>query len=176
MSTTLRLVDDTPPEHIGPEEALERSRMTAAELSWSLRATNRAAAEVDRALAEHLSLRPIEYDAFDHVMSNDHDPIGPVELASRLGISAGSATELVDRLERRGHVHRERGTTDRRRVLVTASPDAVRQVLDDLDPLFAALDQIAESRSPEERAIIQSYLRQAASALSAYAASIAPNQ
>lgn len=176
MSTTLFFVDDEHLEEFGPEETLERSRMTAAELSWSLRATNRAAAEVDRALAEHLSMRPIEYDAFDHIMSSDRDPIGPVELASRLGISAGSATELVDRLERRGHVHRKRGIADRRRVLVTADPGAIRRVLDDLNPLFTALDEIAESYKPEEQVVIQRFLRQAASALSAYAASITTHQ
>lgn len=146
--------------------------MTAEELSWSLRATNRAAAEVDRALAAHLSLRPVEYDAVDHIMSSERAPIGPVELASRLGISPGSATELVDRLERRGHVVRERGSADRRRVLITARPEAVRRILADLGPLFEQLDALADSFSTRDQAAIQRYLREATTLLLEHAASL----
>lgn len=146
--------------------------MTAEELSWSLRATNRAAAEVDRALAAHLCLRPVEYDAVDHIMSSERDPIGPVELASRLGISPGSATELVDRLERKGHVVRERGSVDRRRVLVTARPEAVRRILEDLGPLFEQLDALADSFSARDQATIQRYLREATTLLLEHAAGL----
>ncbi|MFG6503117.1 MarR family winged helix-turn-helix transcriptional regulator [Microbacterium sp. P05] len=156
----------------GPEEGVERSRMSAHELSWSLRATNRAATEVDRALAAHLSLRPLEYDAIDHIMSSESDPIGPVELSSRLGISPGSATEMVDRLERDGHVVRERGAADRRRVLVTARPEAVERILGNLTPLFDGLDDLATTFTPREQASIQRYLREASALLTDYAASL----
>lgn len=155
-----------------PDEAVERSRMSAHELSWSLRSTHRAAGEADRALAAHLSLRPLEYDAIDHIMSSESDPIGPVELSSRLGISPGSATEMIDRLERYGHVTRERGAVDRRRVLVTARPEAVGRILRDLSPLFADLDGLAASFSADEQLIIERYLRDASALLTRYAASV----
>jgi DNA-binding MarR family transcriptional regulator len=155
-----------------PDEIVERSRMSAHELSWSLRSVNRAAAAVDRALAAHLSLRPLEYDAIDHIMSSESNPIGPVELASRLGISPGSATEMIDRLERDGHVLRERGATDRRRVLITARPAAVQRILDDLSPLFVNLDELATTFTPSDQRTIQRYLREASSLLSDHAASL----
>ena len=155
-----------------PEEVVERSRMEAHELSCALRSTHRAAADVDRALAAHLSLRPLEYDAIDHIMSSESNPIGPVELASRLGISPGSATEMIDRLERDGHVARERGATDRRRVLVTARPEAVQRILGDLDPLFVSLDELATTFTARDQSTIQRYLRQASSLLAEYAASL----
>ena len=146
--------------------------MEAHELSWALRSTNRAASEVDRALAAHLSLRPLEYDAIDHIMSSESNPIGPVELASRLGISPGSATEMIDRLERDGHVARQRGAADRRRVLVTARPEAVQRILDDLSPLFVHLDELAATFTPRDQRTIQLYLREASSLLAEYAASL----
>lgn len=44
------------------------------------------------------------------------------ELAERLQIQHHSAVELIDRLERRGLVRRERGAQDRREVLVRLTP------------------------------------------------------
>ncbi|MDN3494892.1 MarR family winged helix-turn-helix transcriptional regulator [Planococcus sp. APC 4015] len=146
--------------------------MTASEVSWSLRSVNRAAAELDRAFAAHLSLSPLEYTAIDHIMSSEGDPIGPVELAARIGISPGSATEMVDRLERYGHVSRERGAADRRRVLVTTRPEAVKRILGDLAPLFDELDNLADTFSPDEQRTIQSYLRQAAHLLTLHSSSM----
>lgn len=146
--------------------------MSADEVSWALRGVNRAAAELDRAFASHLSLSPLEYSAIDHIMSSEGAPIGPVELATRIGISPGSATEMVDRLERDGHVSRERDSADRRRVLVTARPETVKRILGDLSPLFTDLDNLADTFNSHERQVIQNYLRQAANLLIAHSSSL----
>ncbi|MDF2975489.1 MAG: hypothetical protein K0S40_217 [Actinomycetospora sp.] len=47
----------------------------------------------------------IDYTAMSHVLAAEV-PRGPFELGRRLGISSGSATELVDLLERAGHLPR----------------------------------------------------------------------
>jgi DNA-binding MarR family transcriptional regulator len=53
-------------------------------------------------------------------------PATPGELAARTGLTAGGAiTAVVDRLERAGFVTRSRDPQDRRRVLVSAVPDAI---------------------------------------------------
>jgi len=49
-------------------------------------------------------------------------------IASGLGISAGWASRLVEELEERGYVVRERDPADRRVVHVRLSPDAVEEV------------------------------------------------
>jgi DNA-binding MarR family transcriptional regulator len=50
-----------------------------------------------------------------------HGSATPGELAERSGLTAGGAvTAVIDRLERRGLVHRSRDTVDRRRVIITA--------------------------------------------------------
>jgi DNA-binding MarR family transcriptional regulator len=55
-------------------------------------------------------------------LPDGHEPtIG--ELAERLQLQHHSADELVDRAEKRGLVQRRRAQTDRRRVLVTLTPD-----------------------------------------------------
>lgn len=50
------------------------------------------------------------------------------ELAEQLQIQHHSAVELVDRLEDGGLVHRERGTNDRREVLVVLTPTGERVI------------------------------------------------
>lgn len=151
------------PEH-DRVEGLERSRVTAAEVSWALRGVNRASAEVDVSLGQRLHLRALDYTAMGHIMSAG-EPLGPLELSHRLGISAGSATELVDRLERAGHVERRRDSEDRRRVSVHPRATTVDRILTELQPLFDSLDDLAETFSPEEQDVIVRYLRGATSRL-----------
>ncbi len=148
-------------------EQAERARMAASETSWALRDVNRAAAEVDQALAERLGMRPLDYVAMGHVLTADGG-IGPHELSARLRISSGSATELVDRLERSGHLRRERDAHDRRRVALRATDTAVRQILGELGPLFTALDDLDDEFTDQERDAVVRYLRLAARSMRSY--------
>ncbi len=52
------------------------------------------------------------------------EPLSMGGLARRLGVTASSATELVDRLSERGLVERHHGQADRRAILVTLTPVA----------------------------------------------------
>lgn len=142
-------------------EERERDRVSASETSWALREVTRLAADLDAELARRLHLRPLEHTALGHVMGSA-SPLGPAELSARLGISTGSGTELVDRLERAGHLQRQRDSDDRRRVSLHASPAAVRAVLGELAPLLAELDAIDDDFSADEREVVVRYLRTAA--------------
>ncbi len=126
-------------------------------MSWALRELQRAQGELDRYLAGRLGLRAIEYAAMTYVMEAQRPP-GPVELAGRLGISTGSGTELADRLERAGHLHRRPAVGDRRRVVLEPDDDSVAQMIDELSPLFADLEQVAATFTDDERAAIARYL------------------
>jgi len=151
----------------------ERRRITAEELSWSLRSLNQAAAEVDHALAGKLGLRQLDYAAMGHVMSREASPLGPAELGHRLGISTGSATELADRLERAGHLSRIRDDADRRRVSLVPREQAVNQIIGELRPLIASLDALAAEFTPDEQDVINRYLRLATGRMSDYAQELA---
>lgn len=78
-------------------------------------------------------------------------------------------TELVDRLERAGHLQRRRDPQDRRRVELHASGAAVRSVLQELAPLFADLDLLAADFTPTEQAAIVRYLRGAGARMRRFA-------
>lgn len=154
------------PQHDAVERA-ERARVAAHQLSWLLRAVIRASVEVDRELAHRLGLRPLDYAAMNHVMTSGQ-PVGPVELSARLGISTGSGTELVDRLEHAGHLRRERHPSDRRRVTLHATDTAVARILGTLRPLLDDLDALADDFTPAEQDAVTRYLRAAGQRLHRY--------
>lgn len=153
-----------------PVEDRERMRVSATEASWALRDVNRAADEVDHVLAQRLGLRALDYTAMNHVLGAER-PMGPFELGRRLGISSGSATELVDRLEQAGHLERRRDRHDRRRVALHPSEDTLARVLEELSPLFAAIDQAAGDYTQAELAAVVRYLRTAAETMRGFARS-----
>ena len=135
--------------------------MTASPVSWGVRDLQRAQDELARALATRMGLRALDYAAMTHLLAAEA-PLGPVELAGRLGISSGSGTELADRLERAGHLHRRRAADDRRRVVLEPDEGSVARLLGELAPLFDELDRLAATFEPDEQAAIVRYLTAAA--------------
>lgn len=152
----------------GEVDRRERRRVTASEVSWGVRDLQRAQDELARALAARLRLRALDYAAMTHLLAAD-PPLGPVELASRLGISSGSGTELADRLERAGHLHRRRAVDDRRRVVLEPDEGSVARMLGELAPLFDEMDRLAATFDADEQAAIVRYLTAAADRVRAHA-------
>jgi DNA-binding MarR family transcriptional regulator len=64
-----------------------------------------------------------------------HGPATPGALATRLNLTTGSASRVVERLHAGGHVHRVPDPTDRRRVLVEAEPASLARIGASYDPL-----------------------------------------
>jgi DNA-binding MarR family transcriptional regulator len=85
-------------------------------------------------------------------------PMGPRELSERLGITSAAATDLVDRLERAGHLERHRDAVDCRRVHLIPTTSALDQVAKELRPLIAMLEAVAERYSDAERDAVSRYL------------------
>ncbi|MEJ2315446.1 MAG: MarR family transcriptional regulator [Gammaproteobacteria bacterium] len=64
-----------------------------------------------------------------------HGKLSAGELASRVSLSQGTVTDILNRLEKRGLIMRLRDTTDRRRVLVEATQQGLA-VLEESPPLL----------------------------------------
>jgi DNA-binding MarR family transcriptional regulator len=64
------------------------------------------------------------------------EPLSAGQLAEATGLTTGSVTVMIDRLEQAGYVQREKDPTDRRRVLVRPVRTRIEQ---DVTPLYAAL-------------------------------------
>jgi DNA-binding MarR family transcriptional regulator len=131
----------------------------------------RAGDEVDDSLARRLDLSPSDYAAMNHLMSGAAQ-LGPVELGTLLGISSGSATGLVDRLESAGHVRRQPHPSDRRRLVIAPTDTAARNVIEVLRPMLDDLDALGEQFTDQEQSVVERYLRQAALRLRSYAANL----
>jgi DNA-binding MarR family transcriptional regulator len=93
-----------------------------------------------------------------------HGPMGVAQLAYRLGIRSASATLLVDRLERAGHVERVRDTTDRRRVVLTDTAAARATSLEAWLPVIREIDEVCRTLGDAERASVLDFLHRVTAA------------
>jgi DNA-binding MarR family transcriptional regulator len=91
----------------------------------------------------------------------------PGHLGGQLGLNSAGTTALVDRLERLGHVCRERDTADRRRVLLSVTPEAVALGESFFGPLIRRLLDRAAAYSPAELAVVHRFLAETQELLAA---------
>jgi DNA-binding MarR family transcriptional regulator len=85
-------------------------------------------------------------------------PMTPGQLAVATGLTSGTVTGVIDRLEKASLVGRDRDGEDRRKVLVVPMADAV----DRLAPIYAGqgamLQRVLGRRTSAELEVIKSFL------------------
>jgi DNA-binding MarR family transcriptional regulator len=88
------------------------------------------------------------------------------ELSRKTGLTSGSVTRLIDRLERAGRVRRIADGEDRRRVIVEASPTAFAEgEIDELvNPARALVAEVLSRYTPDEQAVLFRFFAEAAPA------------
>ncbi|ANZ43517.1 hypothetical protein BBK82_43370 [Lentzea guizhouensis] len=91
-------------------------------------------------------------------------PMTPGTLARALNLSASATTSVLDRLERAGHVSRDRSPDDRRRVelRVHAAAEALASTF--FQPLAREYAAAWDSMSAEERRVVARFLTSTTSA------------
>jgi DNA-binding MarR family transcriptional regulator len=99
--------------------------------------------QTQRLLSRH------QASVLDHL--DDVDPISLNDLARHIGVTPGTMSLTIDRLERKGYVVRLRDSADRRRVQLRLSPAGVRirQASSVLDP--ARVESLVGRLSDVER-------------------------
>jgi DNA-binding MarR family transcriptional regulator len=84
----------------------------------------------------------------------------PGRLAELSGLTTGTVTGVLDRLESAGFVHRERDPTDRRKVIVKLDEERLWR---EMAPLYAgqaeSLAAVAANYDAEQLAVIESFLQ-----------------
>lgn len=85
-------------------------------------------------------------------------PATPGTLGTQLGLNSAGTTAVVDRLERLGHVRRERDTRDRRRVLLKVDESAVTLGWSFFGPLIQDIVALMGRYDTTEQATIERFL------------------
>ncbi|MER5855748.1 MULTISPECIES: MarR family winged helix-turn-helix transcriptional regulator [unclassified Streptomyces] len=112
----------------------------------------------NQAVADHLGLHPTDVQCLS-LLTAEPAPLTVRQIADMTGLTTGSATRLVDRLERGGYVARTPDPTDRRRVLVTPVPERVARVTALWDDLGRTWRTILDDHSEDELEAIIRHMR-----------------
>ncbi|EJM27426.1 MarR family winged helix-turn-helix transcriptional regulator [Pseudomonas sp. GM25] len=105
-----------------------------------------------------LGINQTDVAALEHLITDG--PLPPTELASRLSVTTAGITQVIDRLERAGHVVRERQLDDKRRVLVCPVPASVVQAYRHIAPMLNGLSAVLGALDDRDRAVIETFLGQ----------------
>lgn len=116
-----------------------------------------AIVEASAAIAAKLGLNSTDALAIEFI-SLSSGSIGPSELGQRLAVSRSSATEVVDRLVRSGHVERVRDKKDRRRFMLLPTEMAIDRVSSLIFPLIDSLNSLSDTYTVSEKRVILSYM------------------
>jgi DNA-binding MarR family transcriptional regulator len=137
-----------------------------ADLSDRLRTLARAFGAFNTSAARLLGLAPSDLLALEHLFAEG--PLGPADIAARLGITTPAATALVDRLERAGHVERRPHPTDRRRLEVVPTAHAEEAAFGAIREMIEGMAHVGARLTPAERAVVARYLDGAISILQSF--------
>ena len=127
------------------------------DIVWEYRAGHTSRDAVEKVSASLLGLSPADARCW-HLLQQ-HGPMTAGALADALGLTSGSVTAMIDRLERGGHVERTRDTVDRRRVIVTLTDDARRRSAELYRPFAAGIRERLAGYSPSEQELLLEFLR-----------------
>ena len=109
------------------------------------------------ALARRLGMSVHDVQAVEHVALAD-EPLGPVELSRRLGVTSAAATQAVHRLQAAGHVVRTPHPDDGRRKVLQVTPSGTAHVFSELGPLLALTARASDGLSSDDRAAVLRFL------------------
>ncbi|MFE0464932.1 MarR family winged helix-turn-helix transcriptional regulator [Kitasatospora sp. NPDC058965] len=159
-----------------------RGEVTAAgapagdELSGALREVLTLTQLARAELAQRLGMPLTNVEAVEHVVMarGAGEPIGPVELSRRLGVTSAAGTQSVNRLVAEGHMTRGPHPRDRRRQVLDVTDSGFGHVMGELAPLLGLLQQAGDGLTDPERAGALRYLEQVAAAYQAYLSGEAP--
>lgn len=115
--------------------------------------------QFEQKVGSSLSVNRRDFEAMQHLIA--YGPLGPSEIARRLGVTTAAATTIVDRLVAVGHVERTPHPTDRRGIIVVPTPASVAAAMSQIYPLITGVDGILDDFSGPEQAAITEYLRKA---------------
>ncbi|MFI7109212.1 MarR family winged helix-turn-helix transcriptional regulator [Nonomuraea sp. NPDC050227] len=146
----------TPPEHAGNVHDQDAGMR----LVHLLRAVTVELDRMGERFAAAHALHPTDVRALICLLdaARTGTPATPGTLGTHLGLNSAGTTAVVDRLERLGHVRRERDTRDRRRVLLKVDESAVTLGWSFFGPLIQEIVTLMGRYDTTEQATIERFL------------------
>ena len=149
------MTDSAPPPGPGPWRGSHTPRDP---IGQRLKTISMLTRQIGRKIGENLGVNVTDMAALEHLLING--PMTPGQLAGHLKVTTAAATQIVDRLERAGHVARERRTNDRRKICVVPVAASLDRAFTQLAPMMNGLDGVIADLSPAERQVIERFLDQ----------------
>jgi DNA-binding MarR family transcriptional regulator len=125
---------------------------------------------LNSAIAETLGLHATDLRAVRLV---EAEPMTAGALGERLGLTGAATTAVVDRLERAGYAVRERGTLDRRKVVVRAVPEKIREVDLAYATVRAKMGDVLSTYSAAEFSTVVDFIERSSQVLAKQTAELA---
>ena len=91
---------------------------------------------------------------------NETGPITAGELSKITGLSTGSVTALINRLEKSGYVKRERDQLDGRRVMIVPIPERQEQIKSHYQSLSMATKELCSAYNEQELILINQFVEE----------------
>jgi DNA-binding MarR family transcriptional regulator len=137
-----------------------RREQLAAEITNNLRRYAVDAQDIGHAFANLHRLNATDLNALIAVMDAEllGDPITPGRLGEQLNLSSGSVTALIDRLERTGHIRRDRDTADRRKILLHYADRGAALAMQFFRPLGSRTDRVMAGFSEDELEVVHRFM------------------
>jgi DNA-binding MarR family transcriptional regulator len=123
------------------------------------------------ALARRLGVTAIEVLAVQHLARAGE--LTPGQLSTRLQLSSGGTTGLIQRMQRAGHVTRDVDPRDARSVVLRLTPEIQSWAADAWAPLVAEIDAFVVDMSSKEAEVVRRFLEAVADAADRHATRVA---
>lgn len=115
-------------------------------------------------------LHSTDFQALVHVMHAEGRgrPLSPGELGQALSLSSGATTAVVDRLERAGHIRRDRDPQDRRKVRLRWAEHGMAVAQDFFGGLLPLRQDVMGAMSDADLRVVRQFLAAMSDGMAAY--------
>ena len=128
------------------------------QLRRDLRSVLRKVLRLDATVARRLGIHGTDLASLELRETAD-EPVTPTMLSDYLGISTGSATAAIDRLERAGFVRRVPNSHDRRGIIIEPVEGQQERLLSAYHQLRSRYAELIEGISDDELDVINRFLK-----------------
>lgn len=140
----------------GAETRTDRRAELLERIGASGRRFSNAAVMFHTAVGERLGIGASDWKTLD--LLDRFGPLTAGELVRHSGLAPASVTGVIDRLERRGYVHRTRDEADRRKVVVALNKEPLMAAEDPFADLVSGLNALYDEYSDAELELITGFL------------------